>query len=88
MRDLFSDGLKSLENVEFLKCSTCNKTTPILISEKCITCHDEETKQSEREKVMDLIEKFRKDQSKELKIHNMWVAGAEYLKELRQGEQR
>ena len=40
--------------------------------------------QSEREKVLDLITTFRKEQSKELKIHDMWVAEAEYLKELRQ----
>jgi len=40
--------------------------------------------QSERDKVLDLITTFRKEQSKELKIHDMWVAEAEYLKELRQ----
>jgi len=53
----------------------------------CPFCQDhmvrDDTHQSEREKVLDLITTFRKEQSKELKIHDMWVAEAEYLKELR-----
>jgi len=43
-------------------------------------------RKEERDKVLDLITTFRKEQSKELKIHDMWVAEAEYLKELRQAE--
>jgi len=44
----------------------------------------EQIRKEERDKVLDLITTFRKEQSKELKIHDMWVAEAEYLKELRQ----
>ena len=44
----------------------------------------EQIRKQERDKVLDLITTFRKEQSKELKIHDMWVAEAEYLKELRQ----
>ena len=48
-------------------------------------CENEKhIRKEERDKVLDLITTFRKEQSKELKIHDMWVAEAEYLKELRQ----
>ena len=47
---------------------------------------EQSIRQDATEKVLDLIETFRKEQSKELKIHDMWIAEAEYLTELRKQE--
>jgi hypothetical protein len=42
------------------------------------------SQQSERDKVLDLIENFRKANSKEYTIYSLWVMEAQYLQELRQ----
>jgi hypothetical protein len=52
MSDLLSDGMRSLENPHFQKCSICGKITPIVISDKCFKCHDQEIREDERERVL------------------------------------
>ena len=44
--------------------------------------------QAEREKVLDLIESFRKINSKEYTIYSLWVMEAQYLQELRSKQEQ
>jgi hypothetical protein len=47
--------------------------------------HDAAIRKAEREQVLDDIITFRKRESKEYKIHDMWVHESEYLESLRGG---